>query len=298
MDATNANEPLLAAGASDREIWACYGGGGPDTTSCVFFDARGSILRIANDQQLSEQLGFISQTVEDDRRLNIREKDGALNLCTNVSEDCRPLPASIQPTPGILPTVALSADRSRALLLAFEYIGDDAHVRTWVLNYPKLDVITTQLSPRSFYADFGDWYAIWPGKFAILSAVLCCGPAGHTLLVDPSTGEWERLYGYRGSVAPLGGSTFTILDEKQVKFVDVDTGETKLGPALPGELPEDPSAVVATQVWPQGPPAPTEAKDALIAVAFPPALVHLKGHSLAGVSPIPLCNPSAAPAEN
>lgn len=297
MDPVSAARSLVSAGSSDRELWACYENSAEDSASCAFWSSAGKLLRTENNQQLSGALKRLRPAyVEGDPRLNVQPQNGRLHLCTNGPEECRPLPRSIQLDARVTPVVALSPDRRRALLLDPRYTDTDVRLHTTLLDYATLAPITARVSKRGFEG-YEDWYAIWPGRFAILSAMRCCGPDGHTLLVDPETGEWERLHGYRGSVASIGGSTYLVLDEKQLRFVDVDTGTKTVGPTLSGAVPDDVTSVLASAISPAV-PAPVEAVEVFIATAFPPALVRLKGRKAVGEYGVPLCNSSATPKEN
>lgn len=298
MDPVSATRSLVSGGSSERELWACYENSAEDSASCAFWSTDGRLLRIENNQQLSGVLSKLRPAhVEADPKLNVQPKDGRLQLCTNGPDDCRALPRSIKPDAGVTPVVALSSDRRRALLLDPRYTDTDVRLHTTVLDYSTLKPVAAHVSERAFEG-YEDWYAIWPGRLAILSAMRCCGPDGHTLLVDPETGEWERLHGYRGSVAAIGGSTYLVLDEKRVRFLDVDKGATTAGPRLSGAVPDDVTSVLGSVISAARVPPHTEARTVLIATAFPPTLVRLEDRKVAAEYAVPLCNSSAAPREN
>ncbi|MCA9626646.1 MAG: hypothetical protein KC766_03220, partial [Myxococcales bacterium] len=282
LDPEFAKQSVAYSGASEREMWACYGEPWGDAAACAFWDAHGDIIRTETYHKVPGVLrsGTALQP-QADPTLSVRANGNQLELCDESRRSCDAFTTQFPVMDPAGVAAARSPDGNRALLLSpvdSKGIGK-YQVQATLLEYPaptatQAGVLQHSAVSTHAFEGFGLWSALWPGRFAILAALRCCGPDGVTLLVDPETAGWRVLHGYRGSVTPLGGSEYLVIDDKRVSFLDIDTGELTPGPTLPGTLPDDPTAVLAAAIRP--------ARSAtFLAVAFPPALIRLEHRRVA-----------------
>ncbi len=290
---------VVGAGPANDGAWACYGEASPSVpVRCVVWGSGGEVLRIEAHGSLAQaQKEYGAEVSQPNAAVKpyARWSGTLLEVCYEdvcMQAHASSIPASHWngvPDPHQQIAVATTPDDKQLLLLSpSDVAGSRVRLQAALLDRSTLKLAHVATSTEALEG-FEEWSASWPGKFAILSAQRCCGPDGVTLLVDPRTAEWTRLFGYRGSLTSLGSGTYLVLDEKQVAFVDVERGTIDPGPTLPGTLPDDPEASLARAV---------AAKSATyVAVAFPPALVRFErgSHRSAHTTTVPVCNSGTNP---
>jgi hypothetical protein len=178
-------------------------------------------------------------------------------------------------TPRLAPlTASLRADGSQIFVIdaelkrgqprdsteSWDVFGDVFDAKT---RKRKSRILLSNIGESGAFSDVTDaWQASWVGANVLVTQTICCGPGGTTLLVDPTKGKALRLMGFQGWIEAIGDTTWLVLDGKRAAIVSTDSLTELSTFTLPGELSDDPDAIVVA--------AARFGETVLIAYASPP----------------------------